>query len=253
MFFSLKKSLAQSDIPLFIPQKVPVDKLKQLHAKDTAAMKKLFACYMVPTILLSNHNILTERAKFFVAFSDMRKPENKEYVENLASAYNENMDDYKQNLEKLKAALSKKLLPIPVSLALSQASQESGWGHDSKFARNCQNYYSVYHFGPSVVRPECIASQAKDRKLADYPNILASTEAYMMLLNSSKNYTKFRNSRVKQIQKGTLSGKALTSKLGPYAEDPDYSERLQKHIRINSYEKWDVIFNFDGDKTKVMP
>jgi Bax protein len=250
---SLKQLLKNTDIPKFLAKKTPYKLLSKYHKTDIKQKKITFLCHIIPAAIVANHKTISERAKLYKLIQDFEK--NKDELENYAVGYGIKAELVKQIMEDKETyeiELSKRVLPIPMSLILAQASEESGWGM-GRLANACTNYFSLYAYGTEVVPPDCIPKGAPNRKLKKYESILDNTEAYLMRLNGSINYyNDFREARYKMISSGKFDGSLLTGNLKEYAENPHYKEDLNRHIRINKLKKWDQLFSFDNKVLKAV-
>jgi uncharacterized FlgJ-related protein len=77
-----------------------------------------------------------------------------------------------------------KLLPVPVTLSVAQATLEGGAGN-SKYAVNFNNPYGIYTF------------KNKKRQIKRFPNLAQSVENYIKVINGSPALSKFREARYK--------------------------------------------------------
>lgn len=243
---SLQQNLKHADIPKFLAKKTPLNILKKYHKSNIKKKKTTFLCHIIPAAIVANFNTIRERAKVFKLFQDFEN--NKRELENYAIGYgikSEKIESLLQNKEDLQEELSKRILPIPMSLILAQASEESGWGM-GRLANACTNYFSLYATGSEVVPPDCIARGAPNRKLKKYDSILDNTSGYLMRLNGSISfYQDFREARMEMIKNKKFDGAALAGNLKEYAENPNYEGKLKRHIKTNNLKKWDKIFSFD--------
>lgn len=245
--FSLGKTLEAGDIPRFLPKLMPTDHLNQLEAKgDLKNKKRIFACYMLPNIIVSNWKIVSERKKFLLSLEDLSAAGSTEYLDALLSSYGEKWNN-KLSKDQVYKMMSPRLLPVPISLALAQASIESGWGIQSRFAYNCNNYYGLHYYGKSVVPEKCMTKNKKV-KLMFFDSLLESTEAYMIRFNSGINtYKNFRASRHKLYKKAQFGGAILSDTFPEYAPlNKKYAIQINSSIKQNNYYKFDALIDFDS-------
>lgn len=136
--------------------------------------------------------------------------------------------------------LLKRVDIIPLSLVVSQAAIESGWGQ-SRFAKQGHNY-----FGQQCYRQGCgikplRVSQTSKVQVRIFKNRSQSIKAYMHNLNTNKNYLKLRQLRHDLRQKKLMiSGITLAQGLINYAEIKErYIRIIQRTIKANQLEKLD--------------
>jgi len=132
--------------------------------------------------------------------------------------------------------LKRRIYPHPVSLALTQAVLESGWGTSSIF-RNGSNIFGIMSFSSDDSR-SLIQFQAGDdeRYLRTYNSVTESVEHYYLLISKLSSYKRFRQKR--------WEGKASTELLhfmGSYHESGQYAEMAQSIIVSNDLERYDNV------------
>lgn len=122
-----------------------------------------------------------------------------------------------------KTALIRRIDAVPISLVLSQAAIETGWG-SSRFAHQANSYFGQHTHDPTQpgVRPK----NADDVKVRAFENAAKSVRAYLHNLNTHPAYENFRTAR-EQLRS---VDEAVTGwKLAGYLSS--YSERGQAYIR----------------------
>ena len=98
---------------------------------------------------------------------------------------------------------------IPVSLALSQAAIESGWG-TSRYLRDGNAIYGQYTFDKENGIVPKRRDEDKEFLIRKFSSLSDATRSYMKNLNTHRAYEKFRQERRKLRMNGeTLSGKKL--------------------------------------------
>jgi len=130
--------------------------------------------------------------------------------------------------------LKRRIYPHPVSLALTQAVLESGWGTSSIF-RNGSNIFGIMSFSSDDSR-SLIQFQSGDdeRYLRTYNNVIESVEHYYLLISKLSSYKRFRQKR----WEGNTSAELLRY-MGSYHESDQYAEMAQSIILSNNLEQYD--------------
>jgi len=133
--------------------------------------------------------------------------------------------------------LKKRIYPHPVSLVLTQAVLESGWGTSSIF-RNGNNIFGIMSFSSDDPRSQMPYSEGDDeRYLRTYNSITESVEHYFLFIATVSSYKKFRQ---KRWEGGTST--QLVRYLGRYHDQSEqYAEMAQSIIASNNLERYDNI------------
>lgn len=138
--------------------------------------------------------------------------------------------------------LRKRIYPHPVSLALTQAVLESGWGTSGIF-RKGNNIFGIMSFSSEDSRSSVPYREEDDKEgdderyLRKYDSITESVEHYFLLISTVSSYRKFRQ---KRWEGGSSS--QLVHYLGRYHDHSDqYAEMAQSIIASNNLEKFDNI------------
>jgi len=185
------------------------------NEKITEDRKKLFK------ILSKNFNTVGERVWLKRRF--------KEYK----------IDD--QDLAKLKMRMD----IIPVSLALAQAANESGWG-TSRFALEGNALFGQWTWSSNGISPKD-KDPDQNHKVLQFQILKASVRAYKNNLNTHNAYKEFREVRAKLRQSGTrITGLALIKYLKNYsAIGEKYTKIIEGIIVQNSLT--------DFEKANLLP
>ena len=132
--------------------------------------------------------------------------------------------------------LKRRIYPHPVSLALTQAVLESGWGTSSIF-RNGNNIFGIMSFSSDDSR-SLIQFQTGDdeRYLRTYSSVIESVEHYYLLISKLSSYKRFRQKR----WEGGASPELLQY-MGSYHESDQYAEMAQSIIASNNLEHFDNV------------
>ena len=142
--------------------------------------------------------------------------------------------------------LKRRIYPHPVSLALTQAVLESGWGTSSIF-RNGSNIFGIMSFSTDDSR-SLIQFQSGDdeRYLRTYSSVIASVEHYYLLISKLSSYKRFRQKRWEGV-----ASTDLLSYMGSYHESDQYAEMAQSIIESNDLERYDN-FAIDPKCKKIL-
>ena len=206
--------------------------LPDLRMMEVKARKGLFIASVLPLILRANEELLMRR--------DMIKRDyaqgNDARLRRWAELYL--IDDVAEtdDLDNLYAALMMRVDTVPVSLALSQAIVESGWG-TSRFARQGNALFGQWawseHKGIKPYEP------SDDRAVVrSFPTLFDSVRAYMHNLNTHFAYEDWRNIRAqhRNIDQSALA-LLLIPELDRYAENGEtYILKLSNIIRTNNLQ-----------------
>jgi len=190
--------------PIYLT-KLPKD-LKTLG--DTKKKRELFIKIILPLILDENEKIVEDRKKLFKILSkNFNTVGERVWLNRRFKEYK--IDD--QDLSKLKIRMD----IIPVSIALAQAANESGWG-TSRFALEGNALFGQWTWSKKGILPK---EQDPDQthKIMQFQILKASVRAYKNNLNTHNAYKEFREVRAKLRQSGTqITGIALTKYLKNY-------------------------------------
>ena len=220
--------------PIYLT-KLPKD-LKTLG--DTKQKRELFIKIVLPLILDENEKILDDRKKLFkILGKNFNTVGERVWLKRRFKQYK--IED--QDLSKLKIRMD----VIPVSIALAQAANESGWG-TSRFALEGNALFGQWTWSKKGILPK---EQDPDQthKIMQFQILKASVRAYKNNLNTHKAYTEFREARAQLRQdEEILSGLSLTKYLKNYASiGQRYVEILDDIITRNSLT--------DFDKANLLP
>ena len=134
---------------------------------------------------------------------------------------------------------------IPVSIAIAQAANESGWG-TSRFALEGNALFGQWTWSKKGITPKDKDSN-KNHKVLQFQILKASVRAYKNNLNTHNAYREFREARAQIREDGQKpSGLRLTKYLERYAQTgKKYITILNNIIEKNELE--------DFDKAKLLP
>ena len=199
--------------------------------------KSVFFRLMLPLILMSNEEIIAERE--IVKSGDLSDSD----IIDLALKYKVIKESVESLTKEQKSELLHRVDIIPPSLALAQASEESGWG-TSRFALEGNAFFGQWDFTGKGMKPKSQRKELGNYGVASFDSPLESVEGYMLNINTGSAYKSLRNKRVHlRKNKSTVTGIKLTTTLIKYSERGQaYIDALQSIIRHNKLEGFDKAF-----------
>ena len=191
--------------PIYIT-KLPKD-IKTLG--DTKTKRELFIKIILPLILDENEKITKDREKLFKLLNkSFNTVGERVWLKRRFKEYK--IDD--GDLAKLKMRMD----IIPVSIALAQAANESGWG-TSRFALEGNALFGQWTWSKKGISPKNKDPNAS-HKILQFQILKASVRAYKNNLNTHNAYKEFREARAKLRQNDDkINGLELTKYLENYA------------------------------------
>ena len=220
--------------PIYLT-KLPRD-LKALG--DTNKKRELFIKIVLPLILNENQKIREDREKLFhILGKSFNTVGERVWLKRRFKEYK--IED--RDLSKLKMRMD----IIPVSIALAQAANESGWG-TSRFALEGNALFGQWTWSKKGISPKN-KDPDKTHKVLQFQVLKASVRAYKNNLNTHNAYKEFREKRAQLRETNTqIIGTDLTQYLKNYSEIKEkYVEILDLIIERNSL--------IDFDKTNLLP
>ena len=220
--------------PIYLT-KLPKD-LKTLG--DTKKKRELFIKIILPLILNENEKIVEDRKKLFkILGKNFNTVGERVWLKRRFKEYK--IGD--QDLAKLKMRMD----IIPVSIAIAQAANESGWG-TSRFALEGNALFGQWTWSKKGISPKN-KDPDQNHKILQFQILKASVRAYKNNLNTHNAYQEFREARAKIRQEGKeINGLDLTKYLKNYAAIKEkYVAILENIIKRNSLT--------DFDKANLLP
>ena len=205
---------------------------------DTKKKRELFIKIVLPLILDENKKITEDREKLFkILGKNFNTVGERVWLNRRFKEYK--IEDH--DLAKLKMRMD----IIPVSIALAQAANESGWG-TSRFALEGNALFGQWTWSKKGILPK---NQDPDQthKIMQFQILKASVRAYKNNLNTHNAYKEFREvrARLRQDEK-QITGLDLTKYLKNYAAIGEkYVAILEDIIKRNSLT--------DFDKANLLP
>ena len=214
--------------PIYLT-KLPKD-LKTLG--NTKTKRELFIKIILPLILNENEKIDKDRKKLFkIINKNFNTVGERVWLKRRFKEYK--IED--QDFSKLKIRMD----IIPVSLAIAQAANESGWG-TSRFALEGNALFGQWTYSKKGISPKD-SDPNSSHKILQFQILKASVRAYKNNLNTHKAYTEFREARAQLRQdKKIINGLELTKYLKNYAQIGEkYVVILEDIINRNSLTDFD--------------
>ena len=220
--------------PIYLT-KLPKD-LKTLG--DTIKKRELFIKIILPLILDENNKITEDRKKLFkILGKNFNTVGERVWLKRRFREYK--IED--QDSGKLKMRMD----IIPVSIALAQAANESGWG-TSRFALEGNALFGQWTWSKKGISPKN-KDPDQSHKVLQFQILKASVRAYKNNLNTHNAYKEFRETRAKLRQENKrIIGLDLTKYLKNYAAIGEkYVVIIEAIIENNSLT--------DFDKADLLP
>jgi len=215
--------------PIYLT-KLPKD-IKTLG--NTKTKRDLFIKIILPLVLAENNKILDDRKQLFkILRKNFNTAGERVWLRRRFKEYKVEDGD----LSKLKMRMD----IVPVSIAIAQAANESGWG-TSRFALEGNALFGQWTWSKKGISPKN-KDPDKSHKVLQFQVLKASVRAYKNNLNTHNAYKEFRETRAKLRQDNKkIIGLDLTQYLKNYSEIGDqYVEILELIIRKNSLTDFDA-------------
>lgn len=202
--------------------------------------KEVFFEIIAPLVLSINNELAQDRAKILAykktGLSNL-SIEEKDWLLSKAIAYKVAKDGDKSEATHLEE-LFIRIDEIPISLALAQSAEESGWG-TSRFAAEGNALFGQWAWGENAMKPKEQRSGMGDYGLARFETPMESMRAYMHNLNTHRAYEKLRAARANLREMGKKpDGVSLAKTLDKYSERGEaYVETLLSIMRVNHLSK----------------
>ena len=220
--------------PIYLT-KLPKD-IKTLG--DTKKKRELFIKIVLPLILDENSKITEDRKKLFkILGKNFNTVGERVWLKRRFKEYK--IDD--RDLSKLKMRMD----IIPVSIALAQAANESGWG-TSRFALEGNALFGQWTWSKKGISPKN-KDPDQSHKILQFQVLKASVKAYKNNLNTHNAYKEFREVRAQLRQENKqIIGLDLIKYLKAYAAIGEkYVLIIEDIIEKNSLT--------DFDKADLLP
>lgn len=208
--------------------------------------KDIFFRLLTPLVLLSNEEISMERKRLLLEGSDSL------WTKELALKYKVIKTDDEPFSKAQFEELTKRVDIIPVSLALAQGAEESGWG-TSRFASKGNALFGQWDFSGNGMIPAQQRKELGNYGLARFDSPLDSVKGYMLNLNTSYAYEKLRTLRQEiRIKNKEVTGWELAKTLDKYSEKGEaYIQGLHKMMRYNKLQDKDDTYLSQGPEIYI--
>jgi len=233
--YDLKSVRAGEKVKPIYLTKLPKD-IKSLG--NTREKRELFIKILLPLILKENNKITEDRKRLFkILNKNFNSPGERVWLKRRFKEYK--IED--KDLSKLKMRMD----IIPVSIALAQAANESGWG-TSRFALEGNALFGQWTWSKKGISPKN-KDKNKSHRVLQFQVLKASVRAYKNNLNTHNAYKEFREARAKiRENSDVINGLELTKYLKAYASIGEkYVAILDDIIEKNSLT--------DFDKSNLLP
>ena len=198
--------------------------------EPTSRRKKIFLSSILPLIVNSNLEILSHRKALCQAINN----NDNEKKQAIAKKYNIDISTIGDLM--IDDTLIRHIDAIPISLAMSQAAVESGWG-TSRFALQGNALFGQWVWDESKgIKPKFASD--KNAVVRKFETLDESVKAYMLNLNTHIAYSAMRAKRKRNCsQKKLIGGYDLANWMGNYAITRDeYIKTLRLVIKANKLE-----------------
>jgi Bax protein len=238
-------------VPRLVLSDLPAG-IKKLDNSDER--KAVFVKTLLPLILLTNEQIGKDRQRLQrlvaqkAAGHGWAVPD-KRWLAELAETYGLKSDG-DINVK----ALLQRVDVVPVSLALAQAAEESGWG-TSRFAEKGNALFGelTWNTEHQGIVPRN-RRQGETHRFRAFEAPKASIESYIRNLNTHRAYAQFRQMRAGLRAQGkTLDSMQLATALVSYSErGSEYIRTIRSLIRANSLADFDNAVLRDDEMELVL-
>lgn len=221
---------------------------------EVAEKKRIFFRTLAPLVLRSNELITRDRERLLaLAEQADRSAAETAWLGELAVRYrlaDEGEDIDTAVIDELKRRVD----IVPVSLALAQAAEESGWG-TSRFADLGNAVFGQWTWGRKGITPKEQRAGKGNYKIAAFDSPIDSVRSYMRNINTNAAYADLRARRATLRAAGEpVSGRKLAETLTRYSERGQaYVQGLHSLMRINRLEPADTAFLAPGPTYILRP
>ena len=232
--FSVDRFLKDESANLIIFSSLPDD---FMEIQPVNERKKLFINTLLPIIYAENLKILEDRKKILDWWSESQGENfSRDFWPAWLFELSEKYDAADSNLGNLLI----KVDVIPISMALSQAAIESGWG-TSRYLREGNAVYGQYTFEKNKGIEPAKRDSSQKFFIRKFENLSESTKSYFKNINTHLAYEGLREERKKLRMNGeVLSGLKLADFLTSYSErKQEYVKDVKKIIESNNFMKFD--------------
>lgn len=218
----------QASVPRLRLSRLPRD---MPEIPEAAARKKFFLSIALPLILEANQRVAAQRELLMRVSRILDSGGPMPVV--LQIWLSRLADEYKTEPGRIHDLLVR-VDTIPVSLALAQAANESGWG-TSRFALEGNAIFGQWTTAGGTGLVPRDRDEGKTYKVRSFDRLIDSAHAYLRNLNTHRAYRKFRAMRAGMRKAGKpLDGRALAGTLLSYSElGKEYVDLIRAMMRVN--------------------
>ena len=206
--------------------------------QDVKEKKQAFFSFLRPLVEQGNRHIQQEKALIEKWANTPKKLSTKEQqlLTDILSKYRISSEDPDEQL----TLLTQRVQPLPPSLVLAQAANESAWG-TSRFARQGNNLFGQWCFSKGCGIVPSQRNDGASHEVEVFPTPGHAIESYMRNLNSHPQYQALRTIRSQLIAANdTVSGEKLAEGLSGYSErGQEYIKEITAMIRQNDLSPYD--------------
>lgn len=205
---------------------------------DVKEKKRAFFEFLLPLVHEANSRIMSERELIdkWRNGNKLTTAEQKK-LERILIKYRVTTDDIGEQ----ETLLLRRVYPLPPSIVLAQAANESAWG-SSRFAREGNNLFGQWCFsiGCGIIPGERNHRSKHEVQVFETP--FESVSSYMRNLNSHQQYQELRSIREQYLQENeTINGLLLAEGLLGYSErGEEYVIEIKDMIRFNKLQQLDA-------------
>ena len=232
--FSVESFLNDQSSNLIIFSSWPND---FLNINSVNKRKKLFINTLLPIIFVENRKILEDRKRILDWWNQSGgEAVSREFWPNWLFEVSEKYNYTESSIGRLLIRVD----IVPISLALSQAAIESGWG-SSRYMNEGNAIFGQYTYdSKNGIKPR---ERANGKKffVKRFATLSESVRSYLKNINTHQAYEDFRQERRKLRMNGdSLSGNVLANYLENYSErNQAYVDDLKLLIETNNFMKFD--------------
>lgn len=215
--------------------------------------KRIFFRLGAPLILVANERIQKERD---VLLSTIKAGdiEGNEKLIAMARKYRVIKKDQSTVDDAALESLQRRVDIIPVSLALAQSAEESGWG-SSRFAVLGNALFGQWDFSGNGIAVKQQRKELGNYTIASFDTPQDSVHAYMLNLNTNAAYRRLRSKRQELRKQGLApSGWELAATLDKYSErGSSYVATIHQIMKYNHLQEADSAFLSDMEPIYLRP
>ena len=234
--FSVESFMNEPSSSLIIFSSWPKD---FMNINSVKKRKNLFINTLLPIIFIENRKILEDRKKILDWWNQSDGESfSREFWPNWLFELSEKYNYSESSLGNLLIRVD----IVPLSLALSQAAIESGWG-SSRYLNEGNAIFGQYTFDKkSGIKPR---ERRDDQKfyVKKFANLSESVGSYLKNINTHRAYEDFRQERRKLRMNGEdLLGNSLANYMTNYSErNLEYVKDIKYLIETNNFMKFDKV------------